>query len=314
MFLSRLNPRGSCRNRNGEKCAAVVIWLLLLPLRGRLVLDLIGRIVGAWLGISNREIKMRVATFVVAASVSLLTAYAADAQELRLFGGGHFQGSGEAVAEAFAAKTGIPTNYTPGNTGNGGMMRRIEAGEVMDVVVLNSDEMAEEAAAGHIKAGSYATFGRDRMGLAVPKGAPRPDISTPDKLKATLLAARAVGMQEPDPTGHSGKNILDILNGLGIFDEVRAKAVIIRRPTEELTAGTVDIAFWAYPELLEHDEVEVLGPAPAELGGFTDQAVGIPAGNMNDAQARAFVQFLISADARTVLCDHGLDPPNDICD
>jgi len=253
---------------------------------------------------------MRTTTLVAAAAalVTLLFATTAGAQELRLAGGGHFQGSGAALAEAFSQKTGIATLYTPGNTGNGGMARRMDGGEVMDVVVLNRDDMNEQTAAGLIKPDSVVSFGSDRMGLAVRKGAPKPDISTPEKLRATLVAARAVGMQEPDPMGHSGANILHILTTLGIFDEIKAKAVIIRNATDALVAGTVDISFWSYPELLEREQIDVAGPTPPELGGFTEQAVGIPARNQNDAHARAFIQFLTSADGAAVYTQHGLDP------
>ena len=252
--------------------------------------------------------KTIIAGFVMA-SVSIAFAASAGAQELRLFGGGHFQTAGQPLAEAFSAKSGIETSYTGGNTGNGGMMRRINDGELIDVVVLNSDEMEEEAAAGHIKADSYATFARDRMGLAVAKGAPAPDISTPDKLREVLLNARAIGMQEPDPMGHSGKNVVEVLTNLGIWDEVESKTVIYdRRIAEALADGTVDIGFWSYPELLRNEEIEVLGPTPLELGGFTDQAIGIPARNHDDANARAFIQYLTSADAEAVYTQYGLDP------
>src|SRR5215218_5601414 len=122
-------------------------------------------------------------TLVFAAVVALAPLFAGTASaEVKLFGGGHFQSSGKNVAEAFMKKTGIPTTYTPGNTGNGGMKRRLDAGEKMDVIVMNSDEIKEQADAGLIKKDSIKPFAMDRMAFAVKKGAPKPDISTPAKL------------------------------------------------------------------------------------------------------------------------------------
>ena len=248
--------------------------------------------------------------FLVALAIAiapLLFGTSAGAQELRLFGGGHFQTAGQPLVEAFSEKSGIATSYTGGNTGNGGMVRRIEAGEIIDVIVMNRDEMNEQAEAGNIKLDSVISFGRDRMGLAVQAGQPVQDISTPEKLREVLLAARSVGMQEPDPMGHSGKNILEVLMNLGISEEITSKNFIYRRGTDAFSDGSIDIGFWSYPELLRREGIEVLGPTPLELGGFTEQTVGIPTTTQNDADARAFIQYLTSPDAETVYRNYGLD-------
>jgi molybdate transport system substrate-binding protein len=242
------------------------------------------------------------------AVVPLVFAGSASAADLRLFGGGHFQGAGEPLAEAFERKTGIASTYTPGNTGNGGINRRIAAGEVMDIIVMNRAELDEQVRMGVIKADSVVTFAEDRMGLAVPKGAPKVDISTPDKLRAALRSARAVMTRRVEPDGNSGKNIQTILTNLGIADEVNRKAVISddRAPIIE---KRVDIGFWSYPELLRQTEVDVLGPAPGELGGFTHQAIGILSTNReNDAKAREFIKFITSPEGAAVFRQHGLEP------
>jgi molybdate transport system substrate-binding protein len=245
-------------------------------------------------------------TFVFAAALALFATSASA--EVKLFGGGHFQSSGKNVAEAFMKKTGIPTTYTPGNTGNGGMKRRLDAGEKMDVIVMNSDEIKEQADAGLIKKDSIRPFAHDRMAFAVKKGAPKPDISTPAKLKAVLLSAKAVGMQEPDPAGHSGANILAILTKLGIKDEILKKAVIIKEPATDLIAGKVDIVFWSHPELTTRTDVDLVGPAPMDLGATTEQSVGILTSASNDAEARRLVEYLTSPEAVAVYQKTGLDP------
>src|SRR5687768_13716950 len=208
------------------------------------------------------------------AVVPLLFASSAGAAELRLYGGGHFQGSGAPLAEAFTKATGIPAVYTPGNTGNGGINTRMAAGEIIDIIVMNRAELEEQVKMGVIKADSVVVFASDRMGLAVPKGAPKPDISTPEKLRAALVAAKAVMIRPVEPNGNSGKNIQTILTNLGIADQVNRKAVQANDRTP-IVEKKVDIGFWSWPELLRQNEVDPVGPVPASLGGYTEQAIGI---------------------------------------
>jgi molybdate transport system substrate-binding protein len=235
-------------------------------------------------------------------------ATAAGAAELKLFGGGHFQGSGELLVQAFGKATGVAASYTPGNTGGGGMKKRLDAGEKMDVIVLNRDDMESQVKAGLILPGSVVDFARDGMGVAVRKGAPKPDISTRDTFRAALLAAKAVGLQDPDPAHHSGVVVRQMLVDLGILDRVMKSAVIIKDRAADLVAGRTDLNVWAYPELLEQTAVDVVGPTPVDLGGFTTQSVGILTSSQNPADARAFTAFLTSKAGQAVWSKTGLLP------
>jgi molybdate transport system substrate-binding protein len=241
------------------------------------------------------------------AALSLLFATPAGAAELKLFGGGHFQGSGGALVEAFTKASGIAASYTPGNTGGGGMKKRLDAGEKMDVVVLNRDDMEGQVKAGLILPESVVDFARDGMGVAVRKGAPKPDISSRDKFRAALLAAKAVGLQDPDPAHHSGVVVRQMLVELGILDQVMKNAVIINSRAD-LVAGRTDLSIWAYPELLEQTAADVVGPVPADLGGFTTQSIGILTSSQNLADAQAFIKYLTSRAGQAVWTKTGLLP------
>ncbi len=246
-----------------------------------------------------------------AAMTAILPLFAigsANAGELRLYGGGHFQGSGKAVAEAFTKKTGIAAVYTPGNTGGGGMARRLKAGEQMDVIVMTSDDMKAQVKAGLIRADNVVPFARDGMGVAVLKGAAKPDVSTKEKLRAALLAAKAVGIQDPDPAHHSGVIVHQILEQLGVVDDVTKKAVIITDPASALAAGKVDFSIWSLPELMTQAKLDVAGPVPTELGGYTDESVGILTSAQNPEQAKEFIKFITSGDGRAAWTKTGLVP------
>jgi molybdate transport system substrate-binding protein len=231
----------------------------------------------------------------------MLFATSAGAAELKLFGGGHFQGSGEPLAAAFSRATGIAAGYTPGDTGGGALKKRLDAGEAMDVIVLNHDDMARQVKAGLIVQGSVVDFARDGMGVAVRKGAVKPDISNRDKFRAALLAAKAVGLQDPDPAHHSGVVVRQMLVDLGILDQVMERAA-------DIVAGRVDLNIWSYPELLEQTAADVVGPVPADLGGFTTQSIGILTSSRNPGDAQAFIKFLAGSAGQAVWTKTGLLP------
>ena len=243
--------------------------------------------------------------------VPLLFANSGGAAELKIFGGGHYQGSGPDVAAAFTKKTGIAASYTPGNTGGPALPKRLNGGEQMDVIVMNRDDMNEQVKAGLIKADSVVSFSNDHYGLAVLKGAPKPDVSTKEKFRAVLLAAKAVGMQDRDPAHiHSGVVMYEILPKLGIADQMKAKTVIISDPASALIAGKVDFNIWTVSEILAQPKLDVAGSVPPELGGLTEMSVGILTSNKNDADAKAFIKFITSPDGAAVWSQHGLAPLN----
>jgi molybdate transport system substrate-binding protein len=244
-------------------------------------------------------------TAMVATLAPLLFASSAGAAELKLFGGGHFQGSGQALVEAFSKQTGIAAAYTPGNTGGPTLKRKLDAGEKMDVIVMNRDDIESQVKAGLIKAGSVVDFARDGMGVAVLKGAPKPDISTRDAFRVALLAARAVGVQDADPAHHSGVVVRQMLVDLGVLDQVMKRAVIIQTRAADLIAGRVEFSLWALPEILEEPKLDLVGPVPADLGGFTTQSAGILTGSENP-DAQAFIKFLTSRDGQAVFAKTGL--------
>jgi molybdate transport system substrate-binding protein len=247
-------------------------------------------------------------TAALVAIVPLLFATSAGAADLKVFGGGHFQGSGKGVAEAFSKAMGIAATYTPGNTGGAALPRRLKAGEQMDVIVMTRDDMDGQVKDGVIKPSTAVSFARDGMGIAVLKGAPKPDVSTKEKLRVALLAAKAVGIQDPDPAHHSGVIVHQILSDLGVLDDVTKKAVIITDASSALVAGKVDFSIWSLPELMTQAKLDVAGPVPAELGGYTVEAVGILSSAQNVSEAQAFIKFISSNEGRAAWTKTGLVP------
>jgi len=191
------------------------------------------------------------------------------------------------------------------------MVKRIQDGEAADFVLAPRSAIDGLLKAGKLARGSDATLARSSVGVAVRKGAPRPDISTPEALKRTLLAVRAISYSNPAYGGASGVHFAKVLERLGIADEMKAKT---RFPPEGgftarlLAAGEVDLAVQQIGELISAPGVELLGPLPADLQSVTTFAAAIPLSASQPDAATALIRYLQSSAAMAVIKAKGLEP------
>ena len=194
----------------------------------------------------------------------------------------------------------------------GEVIRRIRGGESADVTILPKPRMDELVKEGKILPGSTANFASAAVGLVVHAGAPKPDISSPDALKRSLLAAKSISYADPAKGGVSGTHFAGVLERLGIADEMKAKTKLVPGPeAPDLAArGEVEIAVTMVPEILPVPGVDLVGPLPQELQNKTDFAyvAGILAGTKQPAAGKASIQFISGPAAANVIKSKGLDP------
>src|SRR5271155_1841267 len=131
------------------------------------------------------------------------------------------------------------------------LVKRIEDGETADVLILSRAGIDTLLKQGKIAPGSDVTLASSGVGIAVKAGAPKPDISTPEALKATLLKARSIAYSEPSAGGASGIYFAKLLERMGIAAEMKPK-------TKFPPAGGFS------PELLFTRGGEIAGPPKAE--------------------------------------------------
>lgn len=191
------------------------------------------------------------------------------------------------------------------------LIKRLQAGETADVLVLNRAGMDAMTKAGRIRAGSEATLASSATALAVKAGAPRPDISTPEALKRTLLAARAISYTHPDAGGASGIHFAKVLEKMGIAAEINAKT---RFPPPAglsgafLPTGEVDLAVQQVPELRGVPGIDILGHLPGDLHMVTVFVAGVETASRNPDAAKAFIDFFRSPQAKALFRAKGLEP------
>jgi molybdate transport system substrate-binding protein len=192
---------------------------------------------------------------------------------------------------------------------SGAIAKRVLDGETADLLISTPagiDALIKDA---RVLAGTNTPLASSGMGVAVLKGAPKPDISTPDAFKRALLAAKSVAYSDPAAGGASGAHFAKVLERLGITNEIAAKAKLGRGvPVATFVAkGEADIAIQQMPELMV-EGVEIVGPLPGDLQAVTTFAAGIPSTSTHADAARALIRFLQSPDAAAAIKKHGLDP------
>jgi molybdate transport system substrate-binding protein len=209
------------------------------------------------------------------------------------------------LAPEFERRSGytLHISYDPAQV----MLRRIAAGETADLAILGTAAIDTLAAEGKIDAGTRRTLARCGVGLAVRAGAPKPDVSTVEALKKTLLETRSIIYTTE---GASGIHFARVVEALGIADAIEAKA---HRQTgglvaERLATGEVELAVQQIPELLAVEGVELVGPLPEPLQTRSVTTAGVFTRAEQRAGAQAFIDFLRTPEAAEVFRRLGHEP------
>ncbi|HTC02879.1 MAG TPA: substrate-binding domain-containing protein [Xanthobacteraceae bacterium] len=192
------------------------------------------------------------------------------------------------------------------------LVKRIEDGDTADVVILSRAGIDTLNKLGKIAPGTDATLASSGVGIAVKAGASKPDISTAEALKRTLLAAKSIAYSEPSAGGASGVYFAKLLERMGIAEQMKPKT---KYPppggfsANLLMTGEAELAVQQKPELLHVAGVEVIGLLPGDLNVVTEFAAAIMVGCKNGEVATATIKMLKSPKAAAVFRAKGLDTP-----
>jgi molybdate transport system substrate-binding protein len=184
-------------------------------------------------------------------------------------------------------------------------------GQIPDLLVLPDAAMRTLEQEGRIVPGTRTPLASSVTGLAILKGAPVPDIATADAFKRALTAAKSVSYTDPKAGGSSGKFFAELLQRLGIADEVNAKAVLGNRGADVARAvaeGRAELGTTFISEMLPFKELQVIGPLPGEFANTNTYTAGIPAAAAHAEAARALLSTLTDLATRSRWSAAGLDP------
>jgi len=164
-------------------------------------------------------------------------------------------------------------------------------------------------AQGKVVAGSRVIIAKVGVGAFVRKGALKPDLSSADAFKRSMLAARSIAYPDPAGGGASGIYVASLLERLGIAAEMKPKTKLSTLGTlyATIASGEAEIGFNQVSEILAQPTVELAGPLPPEIQNYTQFLPGIVAGSSQADAAKALVTFLYSPAAKTVLKAKGFE-------
>lgn len=229
---------------------------------------------------------------------------AAQAAELQVLAGGGIAGPLRELAPQFESASGHKLVIRFATTPE---LIKMATGGPFDLAVVPREVFKDAAAQAQFAPPPNITIARVGLGVAVRAGAPKPDISTPEALKQALLKAQSIATT---PASAAGAQVLRAFDALGIGDAIKAKTKAQPGPAQIVEAvvnGDAELGVFLI-NTITAPGLDVVGPFPAELQQeiVFDAAV---AANTKDAQAaKAFISFLQTPAAITVIKAKGMNP------
>jgi len=247
----------------------------------------------------------------VLVAIALLVAAVASAQEVRVVTSGGFTEAYKQLVPRFERDTkikvisgfGASMGATPDAIPN-----RLKRGEPIDVVILAGPGLEALIKDGMVDAGTRVDLVRSLIAMAVKTGAPKPDISSVEALKRTLLAAKSIGSSD----SASGVYLrTELFPRLGIADAIKGKSKVIEayeRVGDAVARGDIEVGFQQVSELKPVPGITIVGPLPEGAQQVTIFSAAIPKGAKNVDAARRLIQFLSSPAVAPVVEQTGLEP------
>jgi molybdate transport system substrate-binding protein len=253
----------------------------------------------------------------LAGTLALVTgvlAAEASAAELKVLSAGAMRAALQELAPAFEAASGHKLKIEYATAGV--IEQKVAANDEIDVAILTKPRLDKLVSGAKIVGGTTRTLARAEIGLAVKKGAPKPDISSVEALKKTLLNAKSIAYADPASGATSGSYLAQAFEKLGIAAELKPKTRLVSgtptqgpRVAEEVARGEAEIGLQPIGELIEVAGVDVVGPLPSDLQSPDMVYVaGSPFVSEQPIAAKALIDFLADPKAAAVYKAKGLQP------
>jgi molybdate transport system substrate-binding protein len=232
------------------------------------------------------------------------------ANEIKVLSTTAMKTSLDELAPEFERATGNRLTFSFGPSARIAMM--VAEGEPHDVAIVTDQGHEDLTRQGKLVPGIRADIAKSAMALAVQQGAAKPDISSAEKFKAALLAAKSLGMSNPVGGGQSGANLARIFDRLGITEAMKAKSVYgpggpAGLIGHFLVRKEVEIGIQQLPDLMAVPGIDIVGPLPPDIQMMTVFSAGLSTGAKNIEGANALIHFLTTPKAVGVIKAKGMD-------
>ncbi len=227
--------------------------------------------------------------------------------EVTLIAPGGIRAPIQRMIPEFERKTGYKVKATFGS--GLGTKKQVASGEVFDVPIVQPPYQ-DVLASGNVIADSAKPLAHVAVAVAVRKGAPKPDISTPEAVKQMLLAAKSVSYPNPSGGAAAGVSFDETLKKLGIADQMQSKLKRAQGGAgamKMVAAGEAEIGLTFQSEMQEPG-IDVVGPLPPKISTPTVLVGFISTHAKNPAAAKALLEYLSSPDQAAVYREEGMQP------
>lgn len=227
------------------------------------------------------------------------------AAELQILAGGAMTGPLRELAAQFESASGHKLVFRFGTTPE--LIKLATTGGPFDLGVVPVDVIKDADAHVQFASGPTTNIARVGLGVAVRTGANKPDISTPDALKQTLLKAQSIATI---PASATGTQVLRAFETLGISEAMKAKTKAQPTPARVIQVvanGEVELGVFLL-NVLTAPGLDVVGPFPAELQQEVVFTAAVAANTREPEAAKAFITYLTTPAATALLKAKGINP------
>ncbi len=220
------------------------------------------------------------------------------AEELRVLTGNAVQGPQKVLAEKFMALTGHSVIIFSSNPSV--IQQKLDAKDLFELYVIPAALLKVQYNAGKLQSDSLRPLAKIGVGIAARENGPKPDTSSPEAFKASLMAAKAITYSDAATGGLSAVSVARVLANMGLTEAIKPKVVLSTNGQDLVASGEVDFGLFNASEIPRAKGVVLAGRVPAMLQATLDYDVGIPITNSNPILAKSFIAYMISEDARAI--------------
>ncbi len=215
----------------------------------------------------------------------------------------------DALLPEFEATTGYTVSRWDATAG---MVRdRVLEGGAADVAFVTASVIADVEQAGRLVEGSKVVFARSPLGVAIKKGAAKPDLSNEEAIKRLILGAKTIALTDPNGGGNTGRYFMGIADRLGVGAELRAKTRLYRHGghvSEGVAAGEADFGITVISEIVPIAGADVAGALPDSIQNVSITYAALAKGAAQPEAGRALIKYLTAPAAAAAIRANGMEP------